>query len=116
VQVSLVIQQRAWVRVTVDGNVEFEGRVIPGAAYSFAGEQQVEILSGNAAALQILYNQQDLGVLGITGEVVNRVFTLDGVATPTATATPTVTATARTTPTPAATAAQPGAAQPTDIP
>jgi cytoskeletal protein RodZ len=99
VQVSVVVGQRAWLRVTVDGQVELEGRVIPGSAYAFSGEERVEILTGNAAALRVVYNQQDLGVLGITGEVVNRIFTVDGIATPTPSPSPTATATPPATPT-----------------
>ncbi len=89
VQVSLIVRQRAWVRVIVDGKVQLEGRVVPGSAYDFAGEKQIEVLTGNGAALQILYNQQDLGVLGIHGEVVHRIFTPTEVLLPTPTPTPT---------------------------
>jgi hypothetical protein len=74
-------------RVTVDENIEFEGRVIPGSAYAFSGEFQIEILSGSGAALQIFYNESDLGVMGVYGEVVYRVFTPDGEVLPTPTAT-----------------------------
>jgi cytoskeleton protein RodZ len=95
VQVSLIVRQRSWLRVTVDGKVELEGRVIPGSAYSFAGEDEVEILTGNGAALQLIFNQNDLGPMGIFGEVVDRVFTPQGelLPTPTITATTTPTAT-----------------------
>jgi cytoskeletal protein RodZ len=99
VQVYVTVRQRAWMRVTVDGEVEFEGRVIPGSAYQFAGNEQVEILTGNAAALQIFFNQQDLGPLGQFGEVVQRVFTPLGIQTPTPTITPTETPTPRPSPT-----------------
>lgn len=100
VQVYLTVNQRAWLRVLVDGKVELEGRVMPGSAYTFAGKRQVEILTGNAAALQIFYNQVDLGVLGNTGEVVDRIFSIEGIITPTPTITPTGTATPRFTGTP----------------
>lgn len=100
VQVYLTVRQRAWMRVTVDGRTEFEGRVIPGSAYDFAGSRQVEILTGNGAALQIFYNQEDLGVMGNNGEVVNRIFSMEGIVTPTPTITPTGTPTPRFTETP----------------
>ena len=91
VQVSLVVRQRAWLRVIVDGEVELEERVIPGSAFIFSGEQEVEILTGNGAALQVFFNQQDLGPMGIFGEVVDRVFTTEGEVLPTPTITPTPT-------------------------
>jgi cytoskeleton protein RodZ len=98
VQVSLVVNQRTWVRATVDGEVEFEGRMLPGSAYTFSGNEEVEILTGNGAALQVFFNQQDLGTLGIYGEVIDRVFTSQGMVLPTPTLTPTVLPTATPTP------------------
>jgi cytoskeletal protein RodZ len=87
VQVYVSVLRRAWMRVTVDENVEFEGRVIPGSAYSFSGDFQIELLSGSGAALQLFYNEADLGVMGVYGEVVYRVFTPDGEQLPDPTAT-----------------------------
>ncbi len=104
IQISLVVRQRAWLRVTVDGDVELEGRVIPGSAYTFSGEQEVEILTGNGAALQVFFNQQDLGPMGIFGEVVDRVFTPEGEVLPT----PTITLTPTTAPTDAGSSAATG--------
>jgi len=100
VQVYLTIRQRTWLRVQVDGKIEFEGRVLPGTAYQYAGEDSVEVLTGNGAAVQIFYNQQDLGPMGLYGQVVHLVFTLSGVQTPTPTITLTPTATPRVTRTP----------------
>jgi cytoskeleton protein RodZ len=104
VQVYVTVNQRAWMLITVDGKQEFNGRVIPGSAYSFAGEESVEILTGNGAALQIFFNQQDLGVMGNFGQVVDRVFTQEGIETPTPTITPTSTKTPPLTATPRPTA------------
>ena len=110
VQVYIIIQQRAWMRVTVDGEVQFEGRVMPGSAYPFAGSERVELVTGNGAGLQVFFNQQDLGLLGVFGEVVERVFTVQGILTatpavsptplPSDTPTPTVEGAATPTPTP----------------
>lgn len=90
IQLYVILRQRTFLRVTVDGFVEFEGRANQGSNLSFTGNQSVEVLTGNAAALQIFYNEQDLGSLGILGEVINLVFTRDGVTLPTATPTPTL--------------------------
>jgi hypothetical protein len=81
-------------RVLVDGEVEFEGRILPGSAYAYTGEERVELSTGDGDALQVFFNQQDLGSLGVAGEVVNLVFTLDGIQTPT----PTITLSPTTTP------------------
>lgn len=87
-QVSLITLQRAWVRVTVDGEILFEGRVQSGSAYTYAGNERIEVLTGNGAAFRIYFNQRDLGILGSFGEVIQRVFTIEGMQTPTATLTP----------------------------
>lgn len=92
-QVYIVAQQRAYLRVIVDDKVEFDGRVSPGNAYPFSGDDSIELLTGNSAALQIFFNQQDLGILGTFGQVSDVIFTQQGVITPTprATRTPTPT-------------------------
>jgi len=104
VQVQLIILQRTWVRVIVDNILAFEGRLLPGSVKLFGGELSIEILTGNAAGVEVIYNQRDLGAMGLYGEVIDRVFTAEGIATPTATitATPTPSDTpeASTTPTP----------------
>jgi len=99
VQVYVVVHQRAWMQVLVDGEVEFDGRVVSDSAYNFAGEGAVELLTGNGLALQVFYNQADLGRLGVYGEVVRQVYTPDGIVTPTPTITLTPTETVPATPT-----------------
>ena len=109
VQVYITVQQRAWMRAIVDGKVEFEGRVLPGSAYPFVGEEMVEILTSNGAALRIFYNSQDLGPLGTIGQIVNRIYTPAGELqpTPTVTHTPAPTERIPATQTPTAGAIQP---------
>jgi cytoskeleton protein RodZ len=89
VQVYIVAEQRAWLRVTVDDKLAFEGRVAPGNAYSYAGNDRIELLTGNGAAIKVFNGPTDLGILGGFGEVVMRIFTVSGVQTPTPTITPT---------------------------
>jgi hypothetical protein len=47
----------------------------------------IEVITGNAAGVEVIYNQQALGVMGLFGEAVDRVFTAEGIATPTPTIT-----------------------------
>lgn len=104
VLVYMTVRQRAWVRVIVDDEIVLSGRVLPGNAYNFTGDERVEVLTGNGAALQIFFNQQDLGPLGLYGQVVHRIYTIDSIQTPTPTITPTPSATPRATQTPRFTA------------
>jgi len=103
IQLYVSILRRAWMRVIVDGEVEFEGRVIPGSAYSFSGEFEIELITGNGAGLQVFFNGTDLGVLGVYGEVVYKLFTPQGVLLPTPTSTAVPTSTPQASPTPPAT-------------
>lgn len=92
IQVQLVILQRTYVRVIVDNILAFEGRLLPGSVKLFGGELSIEVITGNAAGVEVIYNQQALGVMGLFGEAVDRVFTAEGIATPTPTITLTPTA------------------------
>ena len=90
-QVVIIAHDRAFLRVTVDGVETFNGRVVPENVYTYSGETSINLLTGNAAALEVYFNQDYVGNLGDVGQVVNIDFTLDGLITPTpaATATPT---------------------------
>lgn len=100
IQVYIVVRQRAYVRVVVDGEERLAGRVVPGSTYFFGGDARIELTTGNAAALQVYFNQQNLGLLGRFGQAVTRIYTLNGVQTPTPSPTPTPTATPPVTPSP----------------
>lgn len=100
IQVYIVVRQRAYVRVVVDGEERLAGRVMPGSTYFFGGDARIELTTGNAAALQVYFNQQNLGLLGRFGQAVTRIYTLNGVQTPTPSPTPTPTATPPVTPSP----------------
>ena len=102
VRVQIIVRERAYMRIVVDDEVEFDGRVLAGSIYAFSAQELIEIITGSGSALQVSYNEQDIGVLGTYGEAINFVITIDGVQTPTPTITPssTATPTIETTPTP----------------
>jgi hypothetical protein len=99
VTVSVFALERVFVRISVDGEVVFEGRMAPRETRVFDADDQVVVLTGNGSALRITYNGRDLGLMGGVGEVVSRVYLVSGVATPTATLPPTPTNTPLVTPT-----------------
>ncbi|PKO13622.1 MAG: hypothetical protein CVU39_18410 [Chloroflexi bacterium HGW-Chloroflexi-10] len=105
VQVYIIAKQRAFLKITADDEVVFSGRIVPGNAYEFSALERIELLTGNAAALDIYYKQESIGFIGDVGEVKNILFTeLEGAMTPTPRFTLTPTQTQIPTGTPAPTA------------
>jgi cytoskeleton protein RodZ len=102
IQLVIVGYQRSYLKVISDGTEVFNGRVVPGNVYTFTGSVKVTLDTGNAAGIQVYFNQVDLGILGMTGQVVSLEFTKRGVVTPTPrfTASPTITQPATLTPLP----------------
>lgn len=100
-QVYIIAKDRAWMRVLEDGKQAFSGRVTAGNVYPFSADQQIEFVTGNAAGLQVFFNQMDLGSLGLYGQPVSLIFNAEGVITPTPsfTETPTPTQLPSSTPT-----------------
>jgi hypothetical protein len=107
VQLIVIASSRTWMRITVDGEVEFEGRTTPGGVYSFEGEGQIELLVADAGAIQLIYNREDVGSPGFAGEVANLIYTADSILLPTPTITPSPTRTPRPTATPRPTSTPP---------
>jgi cytoskeletal protein RodZ len=93
VQLNLVAVERTYMRVTVDGEVAFDGRVVPGNAYPFEAENQIEVLVGSGAAIRTVYNGRDLGLMGTFGQVVNNIYLGTEIVTPTGLPSPSPTVT-----------------------
>jgi len=93
IQIVVVAYQRAFLKIISDGKEVFVGRTVPGNVYTFTGSSRITLTTGNAAAMQVYYNQQDMGILGGSGQVMIMDFTGDemATATPQFTAVPTET-------------------------
>ncbi len=107
VNLTVVVEKSAWLKVMVDGEEVFQGRVEAGDVFEFQGDQVVELTTGNGAGIHVFYNGQDHGILGDVGQVVIRLWTLEGALTPTATITRTPTETPRISETPSPTTTSP---------
>jgi len=92
-QVNISVNQPAYLKIIADGKPVFNGRVTSGNAYQYSANKTIELLTGNAAALSIIFNQNNLGVMGTMGQALHIIFTAQGIFTPTPafTSTPTVT-------------------------
>lgn len=81
-----VVNDRAWLLVEVDDQPAFAGILEPGAVNTWTARERVFLRCGNAGAVRVTLNDVDLGLLGATGEVVNREWTAPGVPSRTPTA------------------------------
>ncbi len=68
----------SWVRVSgADGITKFEGKLRVGESQSFFDDQLIQLVIGNAGAISINYNGEELGTSGRVGEVTRLQFTPD---------------------------------------
>lgn len=118
VQITVEITERAWLSVTTDGRVAFQGMVPAGTTQSYQAGEVVVLRTGNAGALQVTYNGQPLGALGRRNSVAEFIWGPNGPLAPTATptTTPTNTPTPTDTPTPTATPTSTETPTPTNTP
>ncbi len=101
IQLEITVLDRGWLQVTVDGEVVQEGMVETGDLYAWEGAQQVYLLAGNAAGIDVTLNGQKLAPLGGRGQVVEKIWGLSGEVAPTPSLTPTASTTPPATETPA---------------
>lgn len=79
VEVVLVVTESpSWIRVMVDGVEQFQGTVPPGETLDFTGRESISFRVGNAGAVEVHLNGENLGLAGEYGDVVDREFTVDG--------------------------------------
>jgi hypothetical protein len=95
VRIHIIVLQRAYLQVEVDGTTKFSGRVLPDETYDFVGQKTVTISTGNGAGIRVIFNGVDGGAMGRFGEVISQTYTPTGIITPipSPTATPTITPT-----------------------
>lgn len=79
VQVSIEMEQRAWVRVLVDEREDFVGIARIGERMDYTATNAVVVSSSNAEALRVTYNGQPQAVFGARGQQVEVTFTPMGV-------------------------------------
>ena len=74
VNVGIVMKGESWVRITVDGQTEFEGVINEGKKLAWSGDRQISIRAGNASSVALSYNNQPIKLLGKEGEVTEKLF------------------------------------------
>jgi cytoskeleton protein RodZ len=66
---------RSWVTVRADGKAIFQGTMNAGETKDFTAKRLINVVLGNAAAVQLVVNGKDLGSPGGEGDVVRLNFT-----------------------------------------
>jgi len=82
VQLTLLAEQRSFVRVTVDGVLEFQGMLHRGERRDYFADEQIELITGNGAGVRVIFNQRDEGIMGEFGEVMTWIFSPNSMSTP----------------------------------
>ncbi len=88
VDVELVMLERAWLQVHVDGEKVFEGVFDEGTKINWSGKESVAVRCNNAGGVEVILNGQKLGPLGKRGQVVDRKWTTQETEATPATGTP----------------------------
>ncbi|MDL2280288.1 DUF4115 domain-containing protein [Selenomonadales bacterium OttesenSCG-928-I06] len=80
IKVVINFTDKSWTEVTVDGDKKYEGLSEANTTLSFEGSSKIFVKVGNAGAVNLTYNGENLGTAGEVGEVVVKTFTKDSVA------------------------------------
>ena len=78
VSIELRASGRAWVQVTVDGQVSFSGIMDAGDSRAWIGRESIHVWAGNSGHLTVIYNGRSIGRLGEPGEVVRTTWSASG--------------------------------------
>jgi len=75
IELEIIILERAWMEVTIDGNVLFTGIARPtDPPYEWTANDEVRINTGNAIGVSVTINNVPLGPLGGRGEAKEEVW------------------------------------------
>ena len=70
---------KTWIRIQINGQPEHEMTLNPGETTSYQGLKRIHLMVGNAGGLDIIFQGKPLERFGKSGDVVNLIFTPQGV-------------------------------------
>lgn len=70
---AIIGPKNSWIKVLADGEVAQEGNLEAGQTALFTADQELIFSTGNAGSTKLIYNGQDLGILGKPGEVLSQI-------------------------------------------
>jgi len=71
-----VEERPSWLEIRADGSTSFAQIAEPGFSETFEAERELSVTTGDAGAVRVKVNGQDVGVLGESGQVLTRDWTL----------------------------------------
>ncbi|MBD0344343.1 MAG: helix-turn-helix domain-containing protein [Coleofasciculus sp. Co-bin14] len=77
IQVTVTFNDESWLRVTEDGQIQFEGILTKGTQKTWTAQKQLIIRAGNSGAVLLSFNGQEPKTLGNPKEVKEVTFALD---------------------------------------
>ena len=77
IDLTLKILRRAWVRVTVDGQIAEENTFEAGSERDWQATESISVRTGNGGGVSLTLNGEDLGAMGDIGKVVERTWVID---------------------------------------
>ncbi len=82
IHIHLEPKEHAWIRVTADDVVVFQGIAAPGTPIDATASHLCLVETGNGGAFRLIVNDVDWGTLGEEGKVVRRAWTPAGETSP----------------------------------
>lgn len=82
VQVAAKLTDDSWLSVKADGDLIYEGTLPKGSQKTWSAQKDLVIVSGNAGAVMLSFNQEKAKPMGARGQVETETFTLDAAKTP----------------------------------
>jgi cytoskeletal protein RodZ len=77
-ELTAVVNERCWVKVTVDGHRVFEKTMLPGETNTWTANHEIRIRLGNAGGVVLTYNGVHVGSPGGSGDVIELSFPIPG--------------------------------------
>jgi transcriptional regulator with XRE-family HTH domain len=74
INLRLDVVERTWLRVTVDGEVQYQGMAVSNDVFEYRALGQVEVAAGNAIGVLVTINETELGRMGSRGEGITEIW------------------------------------------
>lgn len=77
-ELTAVVTERCWTKITVDGHRVFEKTMLPGETNTWKGKHEIRMRLGNAGGVVLIYNGVHIGSPGKSGDVIELSFPIPG--------------------------------------